>query len=189
MLTLGLTTLLFYALHSLLAWTGVKQWAARRLGLARWYRLAYSLLSTLLALAVVLAYMDTPRPHLWQASVASTVIGFALLITGALLASAAILRFGGAGFIGLVPEPEGELVRSGLHAQVRHPIYSGIILSCIGWLLLAPNAATLLVVGITFLYLPVGIHLEEHKLIARFGYAYRTYKREVPSVMPRLKKR
>lgn len=185
MLLLGLATLLFYALHSLLAWTGVKQWAARRLRLARWYRLAYSLLSTLLALAVVLAYVDTPRPLLWQISAITTVIGMALLMIGALLATAAVLRFGGAGFIGLVPEPEGDLVRSGLHAHVRHPIYSGIILSSIGWLLLAPNTATLLVVGITFLYLPVGIHLEEHKLIARFGEAYRAYKREVPSVLPR----
>jgi protein-S-isoprenylcysteine O-methyltransferase Ste14 len=34
-------------------------------------------------------------------------------------------------------------------------------------------------------YLPIGIHLEERKLIATFGEAYRRYRGEVPALWPR----
>ena len=41
-------------------------------------------------------------------------------------------------------------------------------------------------VGITFVYLPIGIALEERKLIAAFGEEYRRYRREVPALIPHL---
>lgn len=63
MLHLALSLVVFYALHSLLAWTGVKRWAALRLGLVRWYRLTYSILSVLLLLWVWQAYRAAPRRH------------------------------------------------------------------------------------------------------------------------------
>jgi methanethiol S-methyltransferase len=44
----------------------------------------------------------------------------------------------------------------------------------------------MLAVGITFLYLPIGIHLEEGKLIAVFGEEYRKYREEVPALIPKL---
>jgi protein-S-isoprenylcysteine O-methyltransferase Ste14 len=58
----------------------------------------------------------------------------------------------------------------------------------VGWLLMDGHDTALLVVGITFVYLPIGIALEERKLIAAFGEDYVRYRREVPALFPRLGK-
>jgi protein-S-isoprenylcysteine O-methyltransferase Ste14 len=181
---LVLTLVLFYALHSLLAWTAVKQWAARYLGLERWYRLTYSLVSTVLLIAAVIAYIRVPQGPQYFDHGLVRLAGWAMMVVGALLATIAVLRFGGAGFLGLVPELPTGLVRQGLHAHVRHPIYSGIILACAGWILVSPTPATLVTVAVTLIYLPIGIHLEERKLIATFGEDYLRYRREVPAILP-----
>jgi protein-S-isoprenylcysteine O-methyltransferase Ste14 len=123
---------------------------------------------------------------LWEVPLALRILAVMLLMVGALLATAAVNRFGAAGFVGLQPEGSGPLVRDGLHGRVRHPIYSGLILVLLGWILLYPTLPTLVVCGLMLLYLPIGIHLEECKLIATHGAAYRSYRREVPALFPRL---
>jgi protein-S-isoprenylcysteine O-methyltransferase Ste14 len=189
MLHLLMALVVFYTLHSLLAATAAKRWAAQRLGLQRWYRLLYTLQSLLLLAWVWWAHAQLPAEHLLPvASPWFAVVGWSLLVGGALLAAFSVLRLGGAGFIGITEERHSGLVRSGLHGRVRHPIYTGIILAAVGWLLLAPTGPNLLVVGVTFLYLPFGIHLEERKLIDVFGEDYQRYRREVPALCPRLGK-
>lgn len=185
-LHLALSLVVFYAVHSLLADTRVKQWAAERLGLVRWYRLFYTLQSLVLFAWVVQAYLLLGPDVIHVLPAWAQGLGWALLVLGSLLSVAAVLRFGGAGFVGLVPERSTGLVRTGLHGRVRHPIYSGIIVAALGWLLVSFTLSTALVVGITFLYLPIGIHLEERKLIALFGEAYLKYRQEVPALFPRL---
>ncbi|MEZ4740703.1 MAG: isoprenylcysteine carboxylmethyltransferase family protein [Flavobacteriales bacterium] len=185
MLLLLLSLVLFYGLHSsALAWNGVKQWAAQAPGLDRWYRLSYSLLSTLLAGWVVHRYVQLPFATAVPHTPLVLIGGWALIVIGAAIATAAVLRFGGAGFLGFVPEADTGLVRSGMHSKVRHPIYSGIILAALGWLLLSFSPPTMLVVGVTFAYLPIGIRLEEQKLIEIHGEAYLRYKAEVPALFP-----
>lgn len=184
MLHLALSLVVFYALHSLLAWTGVKRWAALRLGLVRWYRLTYSIVSVLLLLWVWQAYRAAPSTALWTPARWAMIPGLLLLVGGAALAVVAVLRFGGAAFLGLQAEVPGALVRSGLHGRMRHPIYTGTIVLLLGWLLLSPTAATALCIGLTFVYLPIGITLEERKLIDLFGEDYRRYRREVPALWP-----
>ncbi|HPJ54131.1 MAG TPA: proton-conducting transporter membrane subunit, partial [Flavobacteriales bacterium] len=115
-----------------------------------------------------------------------TLLGWALMGLGSALALAAVLRFGGSGFLGLTQERNVGLVRSGLHGRVRHPIYLGVLVALAGWLIVSWIPATWVVVAITVLYLPIGIRLEEHKLIAEFGEDYRRYRREVPALFPRL---
>jgi protein-S-isoprenylcysteine O-methyltransferase Ste14 len=186
MVQLVLSTVVFCALHSLLALDSVKRKVAAWPGAARWYRLAYSLQSTLLLLWVVLAYVkaDTHGPY-WVPSPWLKVLAWALVVGGAALSGLAVTRFGTAGFLGFAPERRTGLVRTGLHGRMRHPIYTGIIGAMLGWVLLHPTPATLVVVGILAFYLPIGIHLEERKLIAAFGEAYRRYRREVPALIPR----
>lgn len=187
MLHLTSATVVFYTLHSILASTGVKRWMRERLGLDRWYRLGYSLVSLLLLGWVIMAYVRVPYSALLPALPPwAAVVGWSMMALGAALSLVAILRFGGAGFVGLVPERQDMLVRSGLHGRMRHPIYTGVILAALGWLLIDGGMACAAVVTITFMYLPIGIALEERKLIGVFGEDYRQYRREVPALLPKL---
>jgi methanethiol S-methyltransferase len=185
MLHLALALTVFYTLHSLLAWTGVKRWVFARVGNERWYRLAYTVISLLLFAWVCLAYAGAGHHHaFWATGLLILIAGWSLVLLGAYLAGVAVLRFGGMAFLGLVPELPVTLVRNGLHGRVRHPIYSGVILSLAGWLCLSPDWPTVLSILITLLYLPIGIQLEEVKLIAVHGDAYRRYREEVPALVP-----
>jgi protein-S-isoprenylcysteine O-methyltransferase Ste14 len=185
MLQLAFAWVLFYVLHSLLAWTGVKRWAADHVGLTRWYRLVYSTLSVVLLVWVWSCYRRVDTTLVWPVTMAARVAGYMLILAGGSLAALAVLRFGGAAFLGLQAEVNGALVRNGLHGRMRHPIYTGTLLVMAGWLLLVPTPATVVSIAITCIYLPVGIHLEERKLIAQFGEEYLRYKAEVPVLWPR----
>jgi len=182
---LSLSLIVFYAVHSALALTGVKRWAGARLGLVRWYRLVYSIQSVVLLSWVWSAYRQADRSLWCELSTGMIIGGILLMLLGGLLAGVAVLRFGGSAFLGLRPEVPSGLVRSGLHGRMRHPIYTGTIMVLLGWLLLAPTPATALCIAITFVYLPIGIHLEELKLLSVFGDDYRRYQREVPALWPR----
>ncbi len=186
MVHLALALTVFYVSHSLLAWTGVKRWVHSMVGLDRWYRAVYTVIALLLLAWVYVAYSAAGhREAFWASGLPMSVAGWSLILLGAYLASVAVLRFGGMAFLGFTPEPPGALVRSGLHGHIRHPIYSGVLLSLVGWLCLSPNWPTVLSSLITVLYLPIGIHLEELKLIAVHGDAYRRYREEVPALVPR----
>lgn len=189
MVRLAVLTVLFYALHSLLAMLTVKEWAGRYLGLVGAYRAVYTLVAMGTTVLVWWAYRSVSvHATLWEVPPVVRVAGFAAIALGSLLAGAAILRTGALGFIGLMPEKHTGLLRTGLHGCMRHPIYAGVILVALGWIAWSPSPPTALVVAITFLYLPVGIASEERKLVAQFGDAYLNYRRQVPALWPRCSK-
>ena len=70
---------------------------------------------------------------------------------------------------------------SGVLNIVRHPWYVATIL-----LIWARNLdiSTILVNAILTLYLIVGAHLEERKLLLEFGDRYRSYQRSVSMLIP-----
>jgi len=98
-------------------------------------------------------------------------------------------NFSGKRFAGLTPhddlEIKEELIQTGIHGYIRHPIYAGLILIFTGYFLFSPTLASLIHVGMLMLYLPIGIYLEEKKLLAIFGQAYKNYQSNVPALIPR----
>jgi protein-S-isoprenylcysteine O-methyltransferase Ste14 len=89
-------------------------------------------------------------------------------------------------FLGLSKKEESELQIKGILKYVRHPIYCGTILIIIGYWFFNPTIATTVTCITTFLYLPIGILLEEKSLIREFGETYLNYKRKVPALIPKL---
>lgn len=93
-------------------------------------------------------------------------------------------------FVGLKsrpPESEIPFHAEGLYARVRHPGYSFTLLA---WFATPMLSLDRLVFGIAMgAYLLIGIRLEERRLIARFGDAYRTYQKQVPMLIPRIGRR
>ena len=80
-----------------------------------------------------------------------------------------------------------ELVQSGLYRFVRHPSYTGSLLSFFGLGISSSNGLSFLV-----LFLPVcsvflyRIHIEEKALLAAFGEQYRAYAQKTSRLIPGL---
>jgi len=79
------------------------------------------------------------------------------------------------------------LKTTGIQAKIRHPLYSGTLLIFIGYFIFNPQLTNLIMLLSLFIYLPVGIRLEEKKLIDTFGEDYLRYKEKTPSLIPKLK--
>jgi methanethiol S-methyltransferase len=70
-----------------------------------------------------------------------------------------------------------------LYRYVRHPLYTGLLLSL--WMVPVMTAGRLLfAVGLSA-YILIGIVFEERDLIAQFGEHYRRYRAEVGMLLPR----
>lgn len=85
------------------------------------------------------------------------------------------------------PRDDTRLVTEGPYAYVRNPLYIGVTASLLGWSLVFLSTALALM---ALLYVPVAafaIRWEERELEARFGEAYRHYRRRVPRIWPRLR--
>jgi protein-S-isoprenylcysteine O-methyltransferase Ste14 len=85
-----------------------------------------------------------------------------------------------------LPSLGDTLVRDGLYARVRHPIYSGMMLVCVGLALLRPTATVVLACALGCLWLIVQARLEELDLVQRLP-AYREYMAQVPRFVPRVR--
>ncbi len=180
--------ILYFALHSVLAADRVKYFFERVLRKGyRFYRIIYSLISTIGLLALLFGNASISTIILFERNGLIRYLSLMLATFGVIVISQAFREYRLASFIGLKEEAT-EFRRTGVLQHVRHPIYSGTILIVTGFFLFNPTLATLISVGCILVYLPIGIYLEERKLIKQFGGLYLSYKREVPSVFPRLKK-
>lgn len=76
-----------------------------------------------------------------------------------------------------------QLVTTGLHTRLRHPIYFAHLCNLAGWAvgsgLMMDYVLLALNILVTF---PVMIYMEEHELEVRFGEAFREYKHRVPLI-------
>ncbi len=74
------------------------------------------------------------------------------------------------------------LVTGGYYRFVRHPIYSFTLLFL--WLMPWMSSNWLGLASGSTLYILLAIPLEERKLLAEFGTAYRDYQQRVPALFP-----
>lgn len=187
---LALGWLAYATLHSLLAALSVKAWVTRRWpGFAPWYRLAYNLLASLLVLPLLWATYTIPGNWLWrwEGIWAWLANGLALAALAGVWRSSSTYDMGE--FIGFKPlrerrtdavEHDGFRI-SALHHHVRHPWYAlGLVLIWTRDM----NAPLLVSALAVTLYFAIGARLEERKLEAHFGAAYRAYRKKVPGLLP-----
>ncbi len=191
-----LACVVYGVIHSLLASTTVKAFAARQVGhgaYLRGYRLFFVLVAVVTTLAVLVlvpllpdrVIYRIPAPWLYVSSVVQGLALVALLI--------GLLQTGALSFLGLKqlvePHPGGaspeKLVVDGLYRWVRHPLYTAALLllwltPLMTWNLLALN------LGFSA-YLLIGTIYEERKLVETFGEVYVQYRKRTPRIIPGLK--
>ena len=122
-----------------------------------------------------------PWPGFWGQ--VARAAGQALLFAGGAFAFMGFLYLGTNLSPWPRPKEKSELVRSGVYGLVRHPIYTGLIFSTLGWALLVNGPLTLLYALCLTAVLDRKARYEEYLLRKRFA-GYAEYQRRVKRFIP-----
>ncbi len=181
---LFLSWVLFYTLHSVLLLEKVKS----KIGLKpKTYRIIYNLISLVVLIAVLLIGAIIPSPLLITPDPMLFYAGLMITTMGIFIIKRAFRNYSTKVFFGFKrEESNAQLKTEGLQSKVRHPLYSGTILVFLGYFIYNPLLSSFVTLTALLVYLPVGIRLEERKLVKRFGQEYIEYKQNVPSIFPRI---
>ena len=157
---------------------------------SKYYRLGYNGLSVVSILVVFYCYQAVEIQYLFEAQIGDFLPFFliGLGFSGVLMVlwGYDLLEFSGFDAFG-EKKTTGKLKTDGFLTHVRHPLYTAIILILIGFFLQETSLRNA-IVGVVFtVYILIGIHFEERKLIRIFGEAYSTYKAKTPMLIPWLK--
>lgn len=144
---------------------------------AAWFR------ATLVAIPLVLAAQSVGVPVdavgrlAWLESEALRVVGWALLALCLIWVIAAQAQMGASWRIGIDAAAQPPLVRTGLFALSRNPIFLGMRLALLGLFLVLPTGATLAILLLGEVLMQVQVRLEEAHLTETLGAEYEAYRR------------
>ena len=177
-----------------LAWVLYWLWSAARTKTTQRRESLASRLSHVLPLLLGVWLIFTPRlavpglawlsrPLLPQSDARSLI---ALLLVAAGLAYTVWARVHlGANWSGSVTQKQQhELIRSGPYAQVRHPIYTGLVLALIGSALACGEPRGLVGLAIVVVAFVRKLRIEERFMGELFPQQYAGYRAEVPALVP-----
>ena len=188
LILLGVGWAVYFFVHSLLAANGPKNYIINLSGLSqRGYRVLYNVISGV-GLLVMIGYLSiVSKGALFPVGDEVRFVSLSMVVIGVIVIRQAFKQYDMGEFLGIRFGEDNEFRRKGILNQIRHPLYSGTILIIIAMFLYSPTFGTLVTMVVTFLYLAIAIPLEEKKLIDLYGDDYRRYKKEVPSIFPRIR--
>ena len=149
-------------------------------------RLGWALVAVQFALLVVLVAVPWRRgiAQLWPPDVAA-LLGVLVGVAGLALVIAGLVNLGGALTPTPVPLPDARLRTEGVYAFVRHPVYAGILMAGLGFVLLVGSWWSLIariVLGAFF----IGKSTWEDRLLAdAHGVTWFEYAHRVGGLVPR----
>jgi protein-S-isoprenylcysteine O-methyltransferase Ste14 len=111
--------------------------------------------------------------------------GLLVIIAGMIIRFIAITTLGKFFTVNLAVHNDHRIIRHGLYKFVRHPSYSGLLISFIGLGLSMNNwLSLLLVVSPILLIMLHRINIEEKMLVQQFGGEYETYQKKTWRLVP-----
>jgi protein-S-isoprenylcysteine O-methyltransferase Ste14 len=123
------------------------------------------------------------RPLL-PASDARFLVALLLVAAGLAYAVWARVHLGGNWSGSVTQKEQHELVRTGPYAQVRHPIYTGLLLALLGSALACGEPRALAGLAIVVLAFVRKLRIEERFMGELFPQQYARYRAEVPALVP-----
>ena len=187
----------FGALHSILASHTAKALAQRLVGAAfatMTYRLFFNFIAALTVLPSLYLVWTLPDREVYRLPEPVNYVALliqALAVLGLIYALYQLDFFFFLGIRQVIEPPHtsidatstAQLVTSGLHRYVRHPLYTT---SLIILYLTSPMTINWLAFAVSCnVYFFLGSIFEERKLVREFGAAYRDYQQRVPRLLPR----
>lgn len=110
-------------------------------------------------------------------------VGWFFIVLGSLLLAWSALSLGRSLTPLPKPVPNGELITNGPYRLVRHPIYLGALLACLGFALATQSLVRLGITFVFFIFFDLKARHEERWLVERYPeYAY--YKDRVKKLIP-----
>jgi protein-S-isoprenylcysteine O-methyltransferase len=106
------------------------------------------------------------------------------MLAGLLLRWYAIAVLGSAFTVKVGIRPDQRVSQRGPYRWVRHPSYTGSLLTIVGILLCCTNLLSLLAVALPVAGYVYRIRVEERALVASLGDAYRAYMRKTRRLIP-----
>lgn len=178
---------IFYSTHSLFASAKLKRiLKAQWRGSQKWYRLLYTLISTLLFVGIMIKSLFIPATKFLDQNPLMTYLGYMLATFGTILLVKSTKQIQLKQFLGLSSSEKSPiLITTGLYSRVRHPLYLGLILIFLGYVLVSASYTAIVHFSCLVLYLPFGMYFEEKNLVDQFGQAYQNYQKSVPMILPR----
>lgn len=189
---LAVLWILFCLFHSTLASVAVKKILFRLLKTRfPYYRFYYSLFAFISFGAVLFYQVSIPSPLLYRPSAGIVIIGSLPLLSGLIIMTICIRKYFGrmSGLKTLFIDERktgNQLLITGVHRYVRHPLYLGTFLFIWGLFSILPYASLLIANLVINIYTLIGIKFEENKLMEEFGDQYRQYRKDVPKIIPRI---
>ena len=179
---------MYSLLHSVMASVWFKTYVQKVSGkYYGYYRLFYSCFAALTLGLILVFQFSQPSMLLFDrgwllilAGVAGAIAGLSIMI---ICIKKYFLNLSGVDVL-LKKQITPVLEKGGLHAYIRHPLYSGTLLFVWSLFLLFPLLSNAIACTIITIYTCIGIRMEEKKLIVEFGDEYRVYARKTPMLIP-----
>ncbi len=114
------------------------------------------------------------------------LIALAIGILGVLLAVWARLTLGRNWSLSVQLKNDHQLVTRGPYSQIRHPIYTGILLIFIGNVLMVGDYRGFFALAIVFFSFWYKLKKEENWMLENFGEAYRNYYSKTAALFPKI---
>lgn len=173
------------------AWIGAEMWlgyrrrrepgAADRDSSSKWVLIASVWCSTALGIGLAFAFPDAA---IKSARTAVFVTGLVLMVSGMALRWYSIWILGSSFTCVVATRPGQEVVQSGPYRWVRHPSYTGSLLTILGVLLCCANFASLAALAVAAVGYGYRIRVEERALATDLGASYRDYMRRTRRLIP-----
>jgi protein-S-isoprenylcysteine O-methyltransferase Ste14 len=180
--------IVYCVVHSLLADLSIKEKLKKIMADSyKYYRLIYTIFAFASFLAILWFAILIPSFWLYQPKIFLLIIGILTGFCGCMIMIACIPKY--------LPSVSGiknisknnftnQLIVTGMHRYIRHPLYLGTFLFLWGLFIILPYLSFLISNIIITAYTLIGIQLEEKKLELEFGESYRQYKQKVPKLIP-----
>jgi protein-S-isoprenylcysteine O-methyltransferase Ste14 len=140
-------------------------------------------LAAVLAWASAFGLLGPERMGVWPTAAAVGWAGWTLFAAGFAVTVAAQADMGASWRIGIDDRPTG-LVRGGLYAWVRNPIYTGLLTMLAGLVLIAPSAWTIMGFADVLVLVGLQARLEEQHLARQHGDDFRAWAARVGRFLP-----
>ena len=151
------------------------------------YRFYYTVFA-FLSFAAIMIYLFTMTSYkIFTPGRVLIITGTIITISGFLVTAVCIVKYFMqlSGLKGLIENrTNNELMITGIHKIVRHPLYTGTFIFIWGLLILYPYLSLFIADTIITIYTLIGLQFEEKKLEKEFGQAYKMYKQKVPMIVP-----